>query len=127
MDIPYKIRDILLANSLIVAFIGNKVFPILATQGTPLPGIIYEFEERQSEQSPNCRVRNSTIALHCFSRKYDETRQLSDQCEASLDTFHDEEIHFCRMESKKDIPETSTEEGDGQIYHVEIIFNIQSI
>lgn len=126
MDIPYKIKDILSANALITAIIDDKVFPIFATQGTDPPAILYEFEESKPTQTPNCKIRHSTIALHCFSKSYDESKQLADLTEASLNTFHDNEIHFCMLESKKDIPETD-EEGGGQIYHVELIFTIQSI
>ena len=126
MDIPYKIKDILSANALIVAIINDKIFPIFATQRTDPPAIIYEFEESKPLQTPNCKIRNSTIALHCFSKSYDETKQLADLAESSLNAFHDNEIHFCMLESKKDIPE-NVEEGSGQIYHVELIFTIQSI
>jgi len=126
MDIPYKIRDILLLNPLITALISDKIFPIFVTQGNKPPAILYEFEEREPMQSVSCKVSISTIALHCFSHKYDEAKKLADLIEQSLDKFHDNEIHFCLMESKKDIPESS-EEGQGQIYHVEVIFNIQSI
>lgn len=126
MDIPYKIKDILSANTLITAIIDDKIFPIFVTQGTKPPAILYEFEESKPMQTPNCKIRNSTIALHCFSTSYDECKQLADLSEASLNTFHDNEIHFCMLESKKDIPENG-EEGSGQIYHVEIIFTIQSL
>jgi hypothetical protein len=126
MDIPYKIKDILLANTLITNIIGNKVFPILATQGTDPPAILYEFEESKPMQTPTCKIRNATIALHCFSTSYDQAKVLSDLMEGILNTFHDNEIHFCMLESKKDIPENG-EEGNGQLYHVELIFNIQSI
>ena len=126
MDIPYKIRAILLLNPLITALIADKIFPIFVSQGDNPPAILYEFEEREPMQSVSCKVRVSTIALHCFSLKYDEAKYIADLIEQSLDKFHDNEIHFCLMESKKDIPE-SVEEGSGQIYHVEIIFNIQSI
>ena len=126
MDIPYKIRDILLANSQITALISDKIFPIFVSQGNDPPAILYEFEQREPVQSVSCKVSISTIALHCFSEKYDEAKHLADLIEQILDKFYDNEIHFCLMESKKDIPEP-TEEGRGQIYHVEIIFNIQSI
>lgn len=127
MDIPYKIRDIILANPLIVELIQDKVYPIFVTQGSNAPAILYEFEQGENLQSVACKIRNSTIALHCFSYQYDEAKQISDLAEQSLDNFHDAEIYYCKMESKKDIPETTEEGSGGQIYHVEVIFTIQSI
>lgn len=125
MDIALKIRSVLLNNNPLLQIIGQKIQPIFATQGTEPPAILYEIEEEASQQSPICNVRSSRMSLHCFSRNYGEARNIADLCEKVLDRYHDEVINLCLKESQRDIPEP-TEEGQGQIYHTEIIFKIES-
>ena len=73
MDIPYKIRAILLLNPLITALIADKIFPIFVSQGDNPPAILYEFEEREPMQSVSCKVRVSkpfqliAIAFWCLA------------------------------------------------------------
>ncbi len=74
------VRSILLANSQIVAEVGQQIFPVLARQEAKLPYLTYRRYTRDPAQSKEGvgSYTEQGVEVSVYSDDYDEAEQLGD-------------------------------------------------
>lgn len=83
------IRDLLLANDDVRAIVGDRIYPIVAPEGTKGPFITYARSE-YSIHKTNMQIyqHDCYVLLCCVSHSYDESQDLAEKVYRALEGLY---------------------------------------
>lgn len=118
LKVTNVVADLLAADEALSALVGNKIFPIVAPNGTPGNYIVYQ-RDGYKEQGTKTGVawRQPFVILACVSSNYRESQQIaSSACDCLCGEFRDPYMRIAL--------EDSTEDYDGKKYVQALKFSI---
>ncbi len=118
------IRERLLADEKLKELVANKIFPIIAPEGTEGSYIVYVRDEYSIDRTKvGISFHNCIVFISCVSSSYDESQLIADAVFQCLDGRYkiNSEQHNINAIEMID----STEDYDGDVYIQTLSFSIK--
>lgn len=118
------IRERLLADEKIKELVGNKIFPIIAPEGTTNNYIVYVRDEYSIDRTKTgIAFHNCIVFISCVSSSYDESQKIADAVFQALDGKYKINTEQHNINSIELVD--STEDYDGDVYIQTLSFSIK--
>ena len=114
------IYSILYNDATVQSYVSNKIYPLIATQGTVEPFITYQIISIVSRKNKDRDVKLDIvrIQINVFSKDYEELNNITDAVRSALEYFsgtvEGEEIEIIIFEDQNDLFVENSE-----VYHIE--------
>lgn len=118
------IREKLLADEKIKELVGNKIFPIIAPEGTTNNYIVYVRDEYSIDRTKTgIAFHNCIVFISCVSSSYDESQKIADAVFQCLDGRYKINTKAQNINAIEMID--STEDYDGDCFIQTLSFSIK--
>lgn len=118
------IRERLLSDEKLKELVGNKIFPIIAPEGTTNNYIVYVRDEYSIDRTKTgIAFHNCIVFISCVSSSYDESQKIADAVFQCLDGRYKINTKAQNINAIEMID--STEDYDGDVYIQTLSFSIK--
>ncbi len=92
-----KIKEILTNNSEVIKYIKNKVFPIVANNGTDIPFVIYRRFNYEPQSNKDYKGESAEFEVRVVANKYEDSVKIADAVGDALNDYKDNDVEQIRL------------------------------
>lgn len=92
-----KIKEILTNDSEVTNYINNKVFPIVANNGTDIPFVIYRRYNYEPQSNKDYKGESAEFEVRVVANKYEESVKIADAVGDALNDYKDNDVEQIRL------------------------------
>lgn len=92
-----KIKEILTNDSEVIKYINNKVFPIVANNGTDIPFVIYRRFNYEPQSNKDYKGESAEFEVRVVANKYEESVKIADAVGDALNDYKDNDVEQIRL------------------------------
>ena len=92
-----KIKEILTNDSEVIKYIKNKVFPIVANNGTDIPFVIYRRFNYEPQSNKDYKGESAEFEVRVVANKYEESVKIADAVGDALNDYKDNDVEQIRL------------------------------
>lgn len=92
-----KIKEILTTNTEVNKYINNKVFPIVANNGTDFPFIIYRRYNYSPQTNKDYKGESAEFEVKIVANKYEDSVKIADVVGDALNDYEDNDVEQIRL------------------------------
>lgn len=90
-----KIYTLLSSSTGITQSVGTNIYPLILSENTPLPAVIYE-RSYSNDYNRDSFISTSTFDITVLSENYSESINVADEINDTLNLYSDEQIIIIR-------------------------------
>lgn len=91
------IKSILEDDETVNQYLSNKIFPIVANNGTDLPFLIYRRYSYTPQSDKDYTNERAEIEVRIVANKYEDSVKIADAVGDALDNYKDNEVEQIRL------------------------------
>lgn len=92
-----KIKEILTNDSEVTNYINNKVFPIVANNGTDIPFVIYRRFNYEPQSHKDYKGESAEFEVRVVANKYEDSVKIADAVGDALNDYKDNDVEQIRL------------------------------
>ena len=92
-----KIKEILTNDSEVIKYIKNKVFPIVANNGTDIPFVIYRRFNYEPQSNKDYKGESAEFEVRVVANKYEDSVKIADAVGDALNDYKDNDVEQIRL------------------------------
>lgn len=92
-----KIKEILTNDSEVIKYINNKVFPIVANNGTDIPFVIYRRFNYEPQSNKDYKGESAEFEVRVVANKYEDSVKIADAVGDALNDYKDNDVEQIRL------------------------------
>ena len=92
-----KIKEILTNDSEVTNYINNKVFPIVANNGTDIPFVIYRRYNYEPQSNKDYKGESAEFEVRVVANKYEDSVKIADAVGDALNDYKDNDVEQIRL------------------------------
>lgn len=92
-----KIKEILTNDSEVTKYIKNKVFPIVANNGTDIPFVIYRRFNYEPQSNKDYKGESAEFEVRVVANKYEDSVKIADAVGDALNDYKDNDVEQIRL------------------------------
>lgn len=92
-----KIKEILTNDSEVTNYINNKVFPIVANNGTDIPFVIYRRFNYEPQSNKDYKGESAEFEVRVVANKYEDSVKIADAVGDALNDYKDNDVEQIRL------------------------------
>ena len=92
-----KIKEILTNDSEVTNYINNKVFPIVANNGTDIPFVIYRRFKYEPQSNKDYKGESAEFEVRVVANKYEDSVKIADAVGDALNNYEDNDVEQIRL------------------------------
>lgn len=92
-----KIKEILTNDSEVIKYIKNKVFPIVANNGTDIPFVIYRRYNYEPQSNKDYKGESAEFEVRVVANKYEDSVKIADAVGDALNDYKDNDVEQIRL------------------------------
>lgn len=92
-----KIKEILTNDSEVTNYIKNKVFPIVANNGTDIPFVIYRRFNYEPQSNKDYKGESAEFEVRVVANKYEDSVKIADAVGDALNDYKDNDVEQIRL------------------------------
>ena len=92
-----KIKEILTNDSEVTNYINNKVFPIVANNGTDIPFVIYRRFNYEPQSNKDYKGESAEFEVRVVANKYQDSVKIADAVGDALNDYKDNDVEQIRL------------------------------
>ena len=124
LSLGIHIRDILLNDTSITNLVSERIYPMLAPEGTDFPFITYSHPNVTANYSKDgCNWDDVSYTIQCVSKIYDEAVTISELVRAMLE---EEGYEDYKIDVEPSDLVSSNGQMDGDLYGITLNFNTKT-
>lgn len=92
-----KIKEILTNDTEVTKYINNKVFPIVANNGTDIPFVIYRRFNYEPQSNKDYKGESAEFEVRVVANKYEDSVKIADAVGDALNNYEDNDVEQIRL------------------------------
>lgn len=92
-----KIKEILTSDADLSNYVGNRVYPIVANNGTDIPFVIYRRYSYMPQTNKDYKGESAEFEVKVVANKYEDSVRIADIVGNALNNYTDNEVEEIRL------------------------------